>query len=834
LRRRTVILPGIAVIVLLVAVFGRGLLWGAEGALEVVYPADRSVFPPDFTAPTFLWRDENSKANQWALEIAGKEGGEPLRFECEGLPPPPGKIDTQCIAKTNEIYVPYVKDGPVHSWTPDAETWKQIREECDRSGATVTITGFRKGRPQDVLSTGRITMSVSEDPVAAPIFYRDVPLCPAKTRLGIIEPLPKGTLPLITWRLRDVSKPESRVVMKDVPTCANCHTFSRDGKTLGMDVDGPDGDKGTYMVAPVKKKMVIKGKDLITWNSFPDRPRGHRTIGFLSQISPDGQYAVTTVNESVYVANFTNYKFLQVFYPTRGILAYYSRRTGEMKALPGADDPAYVHCDPTWSPDGKHLVFARAMARDPYPADGAMAEYANDPKEVPIQYDLYRIPFDDGRGGTPEPIAGASQNGMSNTFPKISPDGRWIVFVKCRNGQLMRPDSRLWIVPTAGGQAREMRCNTPLMNSWHSFSPNGRWMVFSSKCNTPYTQMFLTHLDEDGRDSPAILIPNSTAANRAVNLPEFANIDYEELANIDMTVVDWRRPYDRGLELLKKNEFRLAAEQFKKSLRLDPQQAQTHFFLGNVLKEQKLTEEAIGHYAKTLEIDPEHADTHYNLGLLLRRQGKVRRAIKHCRMAVELNPRHAAAHNNLGTALMSLGEVDQAVRHFRKAVEIDPSSGAARRNLRRALEHQAKAGRIADSDPGDVRGRLALSDALTARGDFKQAVLHLQKAVEMDPKSVAALNNLAWLLATCPEDGIRDGAQAVKLAERACKAHGRKAVPLMDTLAAAYAEAGRLPEAVDTATQALRLVDPTQKSVAEEIGRRLGRYKAGKPYRQPR
>ena len=99
------------------------------------------------------------------------------------------------------------------------------------------------------------------------------------------------------------------------------------------------------------------------------------------------------------------------------------------------------------------------------------------PNETQIQYDLYRIPFNGGLGGTPEPIAGASANGMSNTFPKVSPDGHWIVFVQCRNGQLMRPDSQLYIVPTQGGQARRMHCNTSRMNSWHSFSPNGRWLV---------------------------------------------------------------------------------------------------------------------------------------------------------------------------------------------------------------------------------------------------------------------------------------------------------------------------------------------------------------------
>ncbi|HUL78256.1 MAG TPA: hypothetical protein VL691_13410, partial [Vicinamibacteria bacterium] len=70
-----------------------------------------------------------------------------------------------------------------------------------------------------------------------------------------------------------------------------------------------------------------------------------------------------------------------------------------------------------WSPDGRYLVFARAEARDPRPPGRPLATFANDPNEVPIQYDLYRIPFDGGRGGKAEPVAGASGNGMSNSFP---------------------------------------------------------------------------------------------------------------------------------------------------------------------------------------------------------------------------------------------------------------------------------------------------------------------------------------------------------------------------------------------------------------------------------
>ena len=684
MRRVIVILSGAAIIVLLIVVFGRGLVGGAS-AIDVVYPIDGSIFPPDLVAPTFLWRDKDSKANRWAVEITGRQGSGPLRFQCEGDPPPPGEIDEKCISKTNEIYVPHAKDGPVHSWTPDAKTWKRIQQQCGASGATVTIAGFRKDQPQDILSRGRIAVSVSKDPVGASIFYRDVPLMPTEVERGVFKALVKEALPLITWRLRDVSKPKSRVVMKDMPSCANCHTFSSDGKTLGMDVDGPDGDKGAYGLAPVRKNMVIESKDLITWNSFPDKFEGHKTIGFMSQVSPDGQYVVTTVNESVHFVSFPDYKFVQVFFPTRGILAYYSRRTGKMEALGGADNPAYVHCNPTWSPDGKYLVFARAKAKSAYLTGAAKAKYANDPKERQIQYDLYRIPFNDGQGGVAEPIRGASHNGMSNSFPRISPDGRWIVLVKCRNGLLMRPDSRLWIIPAAGGEAREMQCNTSLMNSWHSFSPNGRWMVFASKGNTPYTQMFLTHINEEGGDSPAILIPNSTAGNRAVNLPEFVNITTDELISIDVPVVDWRRPFNRGKDLLRGDKPQQALEEFRKSLHIDREQAQTHFHMGLAHDKLRLHDEAVKHYTKAIEINSQHAASHNNLGIVLGRQGKFKQAIECFRKAAAADPILASAHSNWGKALMNLGKVDQAIEQFRKALTIDPASASARINLKHAL-----------------------------------------------------------------------------------------------------------------------------------------------------
>ena len=270
----------------------------------------------------------------------------------------------------------------------------------------MTISGFTEQDAKHAVSSGRVTIRTSKDPVGAPIFYRDVPLMPSETEKGIIKPLAANAIPLIIGACATSASPRAAWCLKDMYTCANCHSFSRDGKTMGMDMDGPANDKGLYALVPVQQQMTINTTDMVNWNPSQDRQFGLNRVGFMSQVSPDGKYVVTTVNtadrapqNNYYVVNFKDYRFLQVFYPTRGILAWYSRETGQREPLPGADDPRYVQTDGVWSPDGSYLVFARAEAKEPYPPDGKMAAYANDPEEVQVQYDLYRVPFNGGQGG---------------------------------------------------------------------------------------------------------------------------------------------------------------------------------------------------------------------------------------------------------------------------------------------------------------------------------------------------------------------------------------------------------------------------------------------------
>ena len=222
--------------------------------ITVDYPADGSVFPPEFLPPTFLWRD-GSAAAVWSVEVSFADGEPPIQARSQGERMRIGEIDPRCIGDTNEPPRLTPEQAAAHTWTPEAETWAAIKKRSRERRATVTITGFRN---EQVVSRGQTGILTSKDPVGAPIFYRDVPLMPSELEKGVIKPLSAEAVHFITWRLLDVGRPGSRKLIEGFPTCANCHSFSRDGKTLGVDVDGPQNDKGLYALVPVKPQTSIR------------------------------------------------------------------------------------------------------------------------------------------------------------------------------------------------------------------------------------------------------------------------------------------------------------------------------------------------------------------------------------------------------------------------------------------------------------------------------------------------------------------------------------------------------------------------------------------------
>ena len=783
-------------------------------AITIDYPLAGSIFPPEFPAPEFLWRDPAKTAAAWSIEVIFSDGAAPIHATSRGERMRLGPVDTRCVAPTNALPQLTAEQAEARTWRPDDATWTTIKRHSVEAPVTIVITGSGGANSQTPVSRGTVAMQTSADPVGAPIFYRDVPLMPSETETGTIKPLAPTAVPLIAWRLRDVGETGSRLLMEGLHSCANCHSFSRDGKTMGMDVDGPRNDKGLYAVTAVAPTTSIRNQDIIAWSGFRGKLGSPLRVGFMSQVSPDGRYVTTTINDpgdpqseyqrrknptdlilNYYVANFKDYRFLQVFYPTRGILAWYSRETGLLQPLSGADDPRYVHTSAVWSPDGQYLVFSRAEARDAYSPGGRLAEFANDPNETQIRYDLCRIPFNGGKGGKPEPIAGASANGMSNSFPKVSPDGRWIVFVQARNGQLMRPDSQLYIVPAAGGAARRLHCNTPSMNSWHSFSPNGRWLVFSSKARSPYTQMYLTHLDENGNDSPAILIENTTALNRAVNIPEFVNVPRGGLLRMEAPAAEFYRIVDSASDLMTGKQFAAAAAEWKKALELQPDEASAQYNLGLSLFQAGQPIEAIEHYERALQLSPEYPEAHINLGSALSSLGRLDEALVHFQKAVDLDAARTSAQTNLATTLARKGRFAEAIPHFEIAIQREPDNAETQSGMGWAL---AMTGRMEDAMPHLERAvsakpeiaeyQLILARALAAQSRFQEAIPHFEKAVQLSA-----------------------GSEPV----------------MLDLLAGAYAELGRFTDAVQTIRRALALAERQgDQRVVEAMKTRLASYQA--------
>lgn len=244
---------------------------------------------------------------------------------------------------------------------------------------------------------------------------------------------------------------------------------------------------------------------------------------------------------------------------------------------------------------------------------------------------------------------------------------------------------------------------------------------------------------------------------------------------------------------------------FQKALALQPGFAAAHNGLGNALAQKGRLEEAAARFDTALRLDPRLAEAHLNLANLLVQQKQADQAIAHFQAALAIQPNLAGAHNNLANVLLGKGKTDEAIVHFEQALKLQPGFAEAHNNLANALLQQ---GRVAE------------------------AVTHYQAAVAAVPNHPYLLNNLAWVLAACPDASIRNGARAVELAQQAERISGGKDPALIGTLAAAYAEAGRFPEAVASARRALDLAAAQSNTAQVEALRgRLKLYEAGAPFR---
>ena len=257
------------------------------------------------------------------------------------------------------------------------------------------------------------------------------------------------------------------------------------------------------------------------------------------------------------------------------------------------------------------------------------------------------------------------------------------------------------------------------------------------------------------------------------------------------------------------------------------------------------------HMIKTLGDDPYRSDIHRRLGVVLVRQGSIEQAIEHFQRTLEIIPNYHIAQRQLGaalqlqvnrgTALARQGKLDEAIKHFDKVLSIKPDWPEVRYNLGNIYYKQGRFDLSIKQHaealylkPDFLPARINLAHALVKLGRVKAAVEHYYQILQIEPDRIKVLSNLAWILATTEDTRIHNPTDAVKFAERACELTNYEHLRVLDTLAVAYAAAGKFDQAIEAAEKALHLAQSSgRKQLTEEIRNRLRLYKAGQSYIKP-
>ena len=238
----------------------------------------------------------------------------------------------------------------------------------------------------------------------------------------------------------------------------------------------------------------------------------------------------------------------------------------------------------------------------------------------------------------------------------------------------------------------------------------------------------------------------------------------------------------------------------------NPQAWMAHNNLGVILARQGHLPAAREQFEASLAAKPGNVAAQVDLGHLLALQGDLGGARELLQAALRNKLANVDAHENLAQVLAQLGDLRAAKTHFQAALQCEPK----------------------------LNTRLQLASLLFQTGDYANCAWQYRQTISGEPDLVEPLNNLAWLLATCPEDGVRNGLEAVRCAEKACALTHYQHPGALGTLAAAYAEAGRFAEAVKTCRQAIDLSESAGNASFSAINSQLLRlYQMGRPYHAP-
>ena len=296
-----------------------------------------------------------------------------------------------------------------------------------------------------------------------------------------------------------------------------------------------------------------------------------------------------------------------------------------------------------------------------------------------------------------------------------------------------------------------------------------------------------------------------------------------------------------GVALEGQGDLAGAIREYRAALWFPALRAKTHFFLAGALAKQREWDAAATEYAAALEADPESAPAHNNLARVRHAQNQLAEAAAEYRRALALAPDLPEARNNLGIVLLQSGQATAGIAELRAALRQAPTNAETQYNLAVALNEQGRwaealeyLGPAAASHAKDPNAHYQFARALAGVGRPREALPKLARALLLRPDFPEALDELAWLLATSPQNDLRNGVEAVPMAERACELTQGGTWRQRLTLAAAYAEAGRWNEAVAAAERVQASLVSTAPPTAQQLcARLLTEFRAGRPWREP-
>jgi tetratricopeptide (TPR) repeat protein len=323
---------------------------------------------------------------------------------------------------------------------------------------------------------------------------------------------------------------------------------------------------------------------------------------------------------------------------------------------------------------------------------------------------------------------------------------------------------------------------------------------------------------------------------RANLRPEQAQRQADFDAAVKLTPRDANVLRFRGLYSLTQNKLEAAIIDFDAAIALDPKDADTHEARGVALSMQQKYDEAMESFNQAIEIEPNAPAAYTHRARVRAIKGDTPAAIADVEQALKLQPGSVAALQLHASLLGSTGKFEQALADLNLLRRAMPNN--AELLLQIAALHQAAKqpqdaidayDHVIETDPKAAAAYRGRADAHLSQGKQAKAIADYEAALELEPKNSGVLNNLAWVLATSPENDLRNGKRSIELATLACEVTEYKQAHILSTLAAGYAETGDFDSAINWSKKAVESGGDQLKS---QLTKELESYQEQKPWRE--